>query len=256
MTILGHKVYGNGPQRVLILHDWMGDHRNYETMLPYLNYSKFTYVFADLRGYGLSKELHGSHQLEEAAGDVLTLANDLGWIRFHLVGHSMSSLVVQQAAHNSPESIASLVLLTPLGPAGMDLPSSVVSFLEDIALHEDQRRSGLSAQWGDRLWPGWMKFKMQRWSESARPEVIRDYVSMFASTSVQGPAITNRPVLAVVGGCDAEPFVPETVRDTLSKAYSRLQVSTIPNVGHYPMQESPVALASIMERFFEAWTTG
>lgn len=49
--------YGEGPVRVLVLHDWFCDHSSWEAALPYLTSARFTYVFADLRGYGASREL-------------------------------------------------------------------------------------------------------------------------------------------------------------------------------------------------------
>jgi len=41
---LGHSVYGQGPEKVLVLHDWMGDSANYEPMIPYLDPSVHTYA--------------------------------------------------------------------------------------------------------------------------------------------------------------------------------------------------------------------
>jgi hypothetical protein len=34
---LGHSVYGQGPEKVLVFHDWMGDSANYEPIIPYLD---------------------------------------------------------------------------------------------------------------------------------------------------------------------------------------------------------------------------
>ncbi len=48
--IVGHFVYGNGPARVIVMHDWMGDSENYRPMLRYLDTSAFTYAFIDVRG--------------------------------------------------------------------------------------------------------------------------------------------------------------------------------------------------------------
>ena len=35
--LLGHSVYGEGSEKVLALHDWMGNAANYEAMIPLLD---------------------------------------------------------------------------------------------------------------------------------------------------------------------------------------------------------------------------
>jgi pimeloyl-ACP methyl ester carboxylesterase len=69
-----------------------------DAMTPYLTPDQFTYVFADLRGYGASRRIAGDYSLEEAAGDVIALADRFGWKAFSLVGYSMTGLVVQRIA--------------------------------------------------------------------------------------------------------------------------------------------------------------
>jgi len=58
-------------------------------MTPYLYPGPFTYVFADLRGYG-THVIFREYTLWEAASDVIALADRLGWKTFSLIGHSMS----------------------------------------------------------------------------------------------------------------------------------------------------------------------
>lgn len=51
----------------------MGDCRNYEAILPYLNTKEFSYYFIDLRGYGLSKNIKGIFNSSEAITDILKI---------------------------------------------------------------------------------------------------------------------------------------------------------------------------------------
>lgn len=252
MEPLGRESIGDGPRRVIVLHDWMGDHRNYDPVVPYLDRQAFTYALTDLRGYGLSRGLSGRYDLREAADDVLALADHLGWSRFHVVGHSMSSLVAQQVAADAPERVASLVLLTPIAPSGMGASEAAIGYIEGMATDEALRREAFSTRGGGRLSQAWVEFKLRRWWESARPEASRGYVRMFASTAVTGSPRSELPVLAVVGEHDQEPFQEKTVRVGLSAAYPQLQVAVCTNAGHYPMQETPVALATVIERFLSA----
>ena len=54
----------------------------------------FTYALVDLRGYGRSMDQTGERNEIEAAADTVALADHLGWDRFHLVGFSMTGMVV------------------------------------------------------------------------------------------------------------------------------------------------------------------
>jgi 3-oxoadipate enol-lactonase len=249
---LGHVTLGEGPQPVLVLHDWMGDHHNYDPTLPHLDRGAYTYAFADLAGYGLSRD-HGAAaqaplRLTTAADDVLALADHLGWPRFHLIGHSMSSLIAQEVAAVAPARVSALVLITPVAPAGMGAPDDVIDFLEGVAMDEAMRREVLAQQWGDRLSPRWLDLKLARWAASARPEASRGYVRMFAASATSAPP-PDVPVLAVVGPHDSEPFQESAVRRGLA-GYPRLTLHVCASAGHYPMQETPVELASAIERFF------
>ena len=106
---LGHEVLGTGPARVVVMNDWLCDTSTWNGARPYLDGARFTFAFADLRGYGRSRGRAGDFTLLEAARDVLALADALGWTRFAVVGHSMSSLVALHLAQTHPDRIARAV---------------------------------------------------------------------------------------------------------------------------------------------------
>src|SRR6478672_4666435 len=66
MEFIAHKQIGSGKEKILVMHNWMGDSTSYDSMRPYLNTDEYTYVFVDLRGYGRSKEMRGAYSVEEA----------------------------------------------------------------------------------------------------------------------------------------------------------------------------------------------
>jgi pimeloyl-ACP methyl ester carboxylesterase len=91
--MMGHDMVGSGAIGVMILNDWLCDTSTWDGARAYLDGSRFTWAFADLRGYGRSMGQDGSFTVEEAAADVVSLADALRWSRFAIIGHSMSSLV-------------------------------------------------------------------------------------------------------------------------------------------------------------------
>lgn len=39
---LGHKLLGSGPEKVLVMHNWMATHRSFEPVWPMLDGNRFT----------------------------------------------------------------------------------------------------------------------------------------------------------------------------------------------------------------------
>lgn len=248
---LGFTSHGNGPIRVLVLHDWFCDHSGWDAALPYLTPARFTYVFADLRGYGASREIEGDYTLEEAAGDAIALANKLGWTHFSLIGHSMSGLIVQRIAQLVPDRIARLVAITPVPPAGMALDRPTVDYFRSIAFADDEKRfAALASMWGGRLSETWIGYKLKRWRETAAPAAAAKYVEWWGSGDVsQGASGIQTPMLIVAAAQDAPPFQAEALGVTMMPYYPNAKLISLGESGHYPMQEQPPLLATLVERF-------
>ena len=77
MKILNYKKFGNGEKKLIFLHELMGDCTNYENCLIYFDKNLFTIFMVDLRGYGLSKNILGKYNLDEAVNDVINLVTNL-----------------------------------------------------------------------------------------------------------------------------------------------------------------------------------
>lgn len=116
--MLGHKIIGRGNNHVVVLHDWFSDSKSYNKLINYLNEDKNSYIFVDLRGYGLSKEIRGSYKLDEATNDILELINNFKVKTFDLIGHSMSGLLVQNIALKSSK-VRRVVCITPVVAQGL-----------------------------------------------------------------------------------------------------------------------------------------
>jgi len=103
-----------------------------------LNTDEYTYVFVDLRGYGGSKAMQGAFSIEEASSDAIKLINSLAWDEFHLIGHSMSGMIVQKIAVNNPSRVKSLVAITPVPACGTPGPKEIMDFFAGMAVDNDE----------------------------------------------------------------------------------------------------------------------
>jgi pimeloyl-ACP methyl ester carboxylesterase len=236
---------------VLVLHDWFCDHSTWDPVLPYLTPDRFTYVFADLRGYGASREIAGTYSIDEAAQDTIAIADRLGWPQFALVGHSMSCLIVQRIMQLVPDRVSRVVAVTPVGPAGMGADEATVGVFRSLALADDETRfATLSRMWGTRLSETWIRYKLRRWRETASPAAAAEYVKLWATTDISAGARGLRtPMLIVAAAQDAPPFQAAALKQSVMPYYPNARLISLGESGHYPMQEQPPLLATEIERF-------
>jgi 3-oxoadipate enol-lactonase len=250
MPTIGFTRVGDGPTRVLVLHDWFCDHSSWDAALPYLTPARFTYVFADLRGYGKSLGIEGAYTLEEAASDAIALADHLGWDRFSLIGHSMSGLVVQRVAQLIPDRIARIVAITPIPPGGMKADEATLSSLRSLAMAGDEGRLNVMAVfWGTRLSETWIKFKLGLWRKTASPPAVAKYVEMWSKDISEAARGIATPMLVIAAAQDAPPFQAAALEASMLPYYPNAKLFSFAESGHYPMQEQPPMLATVVERF-------
>ena len=76
----------------------------------------------------------------EAAADTVALADHLGWDRFHLVGFSMTGMVVERLAINVPDRIKSVVAIGSTSAAGVRLSDEERQFFVDVITDDDKCR--------------------------------------------------------------------------------------------------------------------
>src|SRR4051812_49705065 len=105
---------GDGPQHVLALHGWFGSAQGWGALPDLIDPDRFTYAFLDYRGYGERRDVAGEHTIAEIAGDALALADELGWERFAVVGHSMGGIAAQRVLADAPERVERLVGISPV----------------------------------------------------------------------------------------------------------------------------------------------
>jgi pimeloyl-ACP methyl ester carboxylesterase len=246
---LGHCRIGSGPAVCVVLHEWLGDHVNWEPTLPYFDLSRHTLVFMDLRGYGWSRAVGGSYDLQEAAGDVLRTAEQLKIDRFHLVGHSMSGLVAQRIALDATDRIQSVTLFSPVPPTGFHADDAAMRALNAVIDEDEAAARAITARTSGRYGAGWLQRKLKIARDAATPDAMRGYLRMFTSSAITGDTQRLTAPLHVVNGAqDIAFYRGEASHAAFAAAYPRATFETIDDAGHYSMLETPVRVASIIEK--------
>ncbi|MFT6674036.1 MAG: haloacetate dehalogenase [Sulfitobacter sp.] len=102
---------GSGPP-VLLLHGFPQTHMMWHAVAPVLA-REYTVIAPDLRGYGQSGKPQGTvnYSFRRMAADPLALMRDLGFARFHLIGHDRGARTAHRMALDAPEAVQSLTLM-------------------------------------------------------------------------------------------------------------------------------------------------
>lgn len=254
--LLGHRMILGGPTCAVIMNDWLADTGTWDSCERYLDRARVSWCFADLRGYGRSRGLDGPYSADQAATDVVALADQIGLDRFVIVGHSMSSIVALRLAQTLPDRIIRAIVVTP-PPMEGGAPAEIIASAKSLAVADDDGRTvALRQMWGSRLSESWISAKVEQWRSSSASAAVTAYVEMFMKVGL--PDRDRRiqvPVVAITGEADPNQMMRSSqVGNNLASFCQDLSIVPLSGCGHYPMQEIPPLFATVMERLITEGT--
>ncbi len=248
-----HRSVGSGPHHVFCLHGWFGSSTGWgRDFVDALDGDRFSYHFVDYRGYGDRKDVAGEHSLDEIARDTLALADELGVASFSLIGHSMGGSAVQRVAVLAPERVRRLVGVSPVPASGVPFDDDGWALFSGAAEQDGNRAAIIDFTTGNRLAQRWIDAMVRFSVEQSDREAFGAYLEAWARTDFSGEAARlDVPTLAVVG--EHDPALGEaTIRATWMEHHPSSGLEVFANAGHYAMFETPIALATVVERFLSA----
>ena len=101
---------------VIALHGWLDNAASFSRLAPLLNGVRI--LALDLPGHGLSdhRPAGAGYNIWDYAYDILQTAEQFGWQRFSLLGHSLGGIVSVLLAGAMPERIERLALIDGVSP--------------------------------------------------------------------------------------------------------------------------------------------
>jgi pimeloyl-ACP methyl ester carboxylesterase len=243
-------IVGSGEHRVLAVHGWFGSARGWGSLPEYLDGSACTYVFMDLRGYGDRKQVSGKFTMEEAAADALALADELGWDRFSVIGHSMGGKIAHQVLLQAPDRVSAIVAVNPVPAAGVPMDEQTWALFDGAAGDPGNRAAIIDFSTGNRLTKTFVHQVVRHSLENSTVEAFSAYLPSWAKTDFSGQVAKDDsvPVAVIVG--ETDPTLSAAVmRQTWLTYFPGASLEVLANAGHYPMFETPVALATSIGRF-------
>ncbi|MFE0450531.1 alpha/beta fold hydrolase [Streptomyces sp. NPDC058914] len=250
--VLPHELHGDGAHKVFAVHGWFADRSAYAPVLPDLDRSAFQYALVDLRGYGAARDVDGDFTTAEAAGDLVALADRLGWERFSVVGHSMGGAIGQRLLVRAPHRLRRLVGVSPVPASGLALPPDQWELFADAAHKPENRRAILDVTTGGRRPAAWLDRMVARSLEVSDPKAFRAWLDSWAGEDFHRRAEgATVPALAVTGALDPA-LSAALMRETWLRWYPRAELFELTAAGHYAMDETPLELIAVVEDFLRA----
>jgi len=239
---------GHGPHTVLVLHGWFGDAHAFEPIEPWLSQDAYRYVFMNYRGYGGRRDESGAYTIDEIAADALALADTLGFETFSLIGHSMGGMAIERIATLAPDRVRALIAIAPVPCGGIRYDAATRHMLEAAATRAELRQAIIDRSTGGRLPASWVAWKAAYSAACSTPEAFAAYLHAWADTDFTDAIDGHHPVKVLVGKHDPT-FNAALMAQTYLRRYRRASVEVLDNAGHYPMNETPLALAAAIEAF-------
>ncbi|WP_426571638.1 alpha/beta fold hydrolase [Aquihabitans sp. McL0605] len=255
---------GEGGRPLLLSHGFTGAKEDFGDWMDAFAAEGWWVVAPDLRGHGDSDQPAEEelYSLGTYATDLFTLADDLDWARFSMVGHSMGGMVAQEMVLRSPDRIERLVLMdTHHGPVeGLDPDTVAVAvdvlrtqglpaLLELIAMLPQAPKA-----------PADLRVRAERpgYIEFGESKVNRSAPAMYAAMGIELSSRVDRlaelsgltmPVRVVVGAED-KGFIGASRR--MADAIPTADLVVIPDAAHSPQFENPEAWWAAVEPFLAA----
>jgi pimeloyl-ACP methyl ester carboxylesterase len=244
-----HLTLGSGDHHVMALHGWFGSARGWGALPDYLDRSAYTYAFADLRGYGDHQHVTGDFTMEEAAADAVEFADELGWDSFSLIGHSMSGQAVQHVLLQVPGRVRGLVALNPVPATGVPFDDDSWALFAGAATNRDTRAAIINFTTGGRLTSAFIDRVVQHSLDNSTVEAFGSYLESWAKTDFSAQVMGSQAAVKVIVGEHDPALSAQVMEQTWLAFYPNAELEVLANAGHYPMFETPVALAASIEEF-------
>jgi pimeloyl-ACP methyl ester carboxylesterase len=234
---------------LLMIHGATDSWRSYEPVLPHLP-DDIRAIAVTQRGHGDAPKPDSGYTLDDLAGDIAALIDELGLDQVVLVGHSLGSLVASRVAIDHPERLAGLVLAGAFAHplAANPAMEEVLPFtqLEDPVPREvaqEFQSSTLTRPLPDGMLDGFVDESMK-----LPAHVWRGIFSNITDVDLSRElgAITA-PTLLVQGGADA--FVPPSDSDMLLDAIPDSRLIVYEGAGHALHWEQPERFAADVAEF-------
>jgi pimeloyl-ACP methyl ester carboxylesterase len=269
---LAAEIWGSPSERPIIAsHGWLDNAGSFSLLAPLLPGSEI--VALDLAGHGMSgpRSADSAYNLWQDVGDLLDVADAMGWQRFTLLGHSRGAGISMLFAGTFPERVDKLILLEgglPLTAEPGEAPEGLAQALTEARslrgkggrVFTDrnkaiaERAGGFSkvttaaaeilARRSLREVPGGFQWHAdQRLKAQSELRLTPEHARAFARR-------VTAPVLLLFA--EKSPFVDRPLYREFPSWFANVEVERIPGAHHFHLEGSEAAIAERIRRFLDS----
>lgn len=263
---LNYELHGDSGEPLVLVHGYTGDITDWRHQLPAFADSH-RLLIVDLRGHGESEAVtdRSQYAIDHFVSDVEALVDEVGFDRYHLLGHSMGGAVVQEIALRGAGRLLSLTLHDTSDGFDKAFMNPAVVAWRDYRFKTAEEQGMEAVAKLETPFPPPPHMPKER-LEEARVRLSKMAIDAFIGawhglTDWQGTHgraqdITT-PTLVIYGDLDAGFLVEASKR--LARAIPNAEEAVIPETGHSPQFERPAlfneALAGFLGRVSAATAT-
>ena len=128
---------------VIALHGWLDNSESFALLAEHM--PTIDLVALDMAGHGWSdhRAAHASYLIWDDLREILAVADQLGWQRFGLLGHSRGAIVAALLASAMPERIRALGLIEGLWAQTTPAAQTPVQIANSLSAESKQRSTGM-----------------------------------------------------------------------------------------------------------------
>jgi len=256
---LYYELHGDSGEPLVLVHGYTGDITDWRHQLPAFSRAHRVLVM-DNRGHGRSEAPpdRSAYSIEQMASDVQALTHQLGFERFHLLGHSMGGAIVQEIALQAPERLLSLTLQNTADSFSDAFNNPQLAAWRDwrFRVAEEQGMAAVARMQPPFPPPPHMPVERLEETKARLANMSLDAFigAWHGLSSWQGAHRRAQdirlPTLVIWGDLDTRFIIDACER--LVKAIPNAEPAVIPECGHSPQYERPplfnAALAAFLER--------
>lgn len=255
---LNYEKTGSGDP-VILIHGLFGDLDNLKSISRHLA-DNYAVINLDVRNHGQSPHTDKMNYAD-MADDVLAIADQEQFDRFHLLGHSMGGKIAMELALCHPSRVRSLII-ADIAPVAYDARhSTILEALTAIDLDKVSSRQDANSQLAESIK-----------AEGVRQFLLKNLRKAHDTDEQQGwywrfnlPALKNNydvligeptrdgqytgPTLFIRGS--QSDYVTEEHRDAIGQRFPNARPKTIDGAGHWLHAEKPAAFNQIVSGFLE-----
>jgi pimeloyl-ACP methyl ester carboxylesterase len=248
---LAYECSGAEGENVVLIQGLGMGRRGWDAQVPMLSRHHRVLAF-DPRDIGDSEKVSRGYSIATLAHDVLRLADEVGWARFHVVGLSMGGLVAQEVALLAPQRVKSLALIASHA-GGVTAPVPTWRALWPLCHLAVKRKTGrnealsrllLSPEFLKQASPPSVHRRMSLTAQEPPFVLWRQVSAVFRHDVRTRLASLSLPTLIVKPGKDA--LCRPAHSDTLKALLPHAQVLEFPGSGHAVIFEHAEAVNELL----------